>query len=725
MKLKALNIRTFFPVAAVVFLCVVAATHSAAQQPMVGGQRQAIPGAGSNQNISDPYGDMRRVGGNPFESGAENNANGTDNALNATRDTTKRKPRKPLESYFFDDSTRMRPNFAWNVDMARNRLKMIDIDTAMLGAQLDYPYLREDVGDAIIGPLGAGTIPINAGRRPQFRDWEFAQALYSYFYDPENAPFYNVKKPFTHLSYFTAGQKKYAEETLWATHAQNISPSTGFNANYRVRSARGIYAWQATRNRALSLAFNHTGKRYSIHAGYIYNMADLRENGGLVSDSSNQVLTSPISKLPENLPVRMTDARNLLKNNRYYLVQSFGFPLGRLSNDDMSIAGKPSVFFGNSIDYSRFWRKYTDTYANTLFTDPITNTKRSYYENWNISSTMSRDSIFESRLSARLFMQIQPWNRESIVGVLDAGVGVDNHQYYMFDMSKYLAGFGGRDVKNSWYIYGGAGGQFRKYMQWDAKARYVYGGYRSGDVDLTGNIDLSAFLRGRPITVSGAFTQSLSSPGYWTDNFFSNHFAWNNSFSKESLTRIDLGLKIPDLGFGAGVFQSLWVDKIYYGADCKPAQYGGSLSLSGLYIEENIPLWNLHLNHRVVVQSSSNNNVVPVPMTSAYLSYFYEFNVVKGVLRMQIGLDGWYTTSYYGFGYNPATMQFYNQREKKVGDFPMVDAFINAKWKRMRIILKMTHLNQGIIGSDLVFDVVHYPLNARVFKIGISWTFYD
>ena len=110
-------------------------------------------------------------------------------------------------------------------------------------------------------------------------------------------------------------------------------------------------------------------------------------------------------------------------------------------------------------------------------------------------------------------------------------------------------------------------------------------------------------------------------------------------------------------------------------------------------------------------------------LASVYLSYFYEFNVVKGVLRLQIGLDGRYNTKYAGFGYNPAIGQFYNRREyvedkdknKKlleVGGYPFIDLFAAAKWKRMRIFVKMQHLNdEPVRRTGTTSRLLHYPLN--------------
>jgi hypothetical protein len=154
------------------------------------------------------------------------------------------------------------------------------------------------------------------------------------------------------------------------------------------------------------------------------------------------------------------------------------------------------------------------------------------------------------------------------------------------------------------------------------------------------------------------------------------------------------------------------------------------VSVTGVYLREDLPIGlgaasRINLNHRVMLQWSTDQKVVPVPLASAYLSYSFEFNVVKDVLRLQIGVDGRYNTAYYAPGWNPGVGQFYNQREKQLGDYVWLDAFVNAKWKRMRILVKMEHLSDDMLGQRNFFSVLHYPMNRRVLKLGLSWNFYD
>ena len=91
---------------------------------------------------------------------------------------------------------------------------------------------------------------------------------------------------------------------------------------------------------------------------------------------------------------------------------------------------------------------------------------------------------------------------------------------------------------------------------------------------------------------------------------------------------------------------------------------------------------------------------------------------------MQTGFDLYYQTRWYGYAYMPATGRFYVQREKRLGNYPFMDAYLNVKIQRLRFFFKLQHFSSKLFGPDY-FTVVDYPMNQLFFKIGFSWTFYD
>ena len=648
-------------------------------------------------------------------------------------DTKKKRERRPLESYYFNDTTRALYNWKWNVDRYYNRVNIRPLDTTLADWRTDYVYYRKGVGDMALGGLGQSSQPVNWFDRNQDRDFTFARSYDAYTARLENVPFYNGKSALTNMTYLESGQKRYREEHFELVHSQNINPSTSANVSYKARSTMGRYDWQRTKNHALSVGVAHTGKRYSIHAAYMNNMVDTRENGGVVGEWA---IADTVFEMPSGVPMRLasSEAHNKYRNNAVFVKQAIAIPLERVTEYDFSVADLSAIYVGHQFDYNSWSKVYTDkrgTYSNERGNynketgEWESEDNLSYYDDWFISPETTRDSISERLISNKLFVQVQPWDRYGAISTIDGGVGYDIHTYSYLRLQDYVRGDMTRDKRSSWYIYGAASGMIKRYADWRADAKYHPSGYRGGDLSAGGEITLRAFIREHPLILRGRFSQSLRTPSYWQENLFSNHYVWFNSFDKESETRFEVNFSVPDIALEVGAWQGVMTNMIYYGNDSRVAQNPGTVSLTSLYARKDFRFAGFHLDHRALVQISSDEHVLPVPTFSAYLSYYYEFWVVRDVLRVQVGLDGRFNTAYYAPGYNPALSAFYNQREVKIGNYPYLDAFVSAKWKRMRILLKLQHLNQNLFGNGEYFQVARYPLNPRMFKFGISWSFYD
>ena len=648
-------------------------------------------------------------------------------------DTKKKRERRPLESYYFNDTTRALYNWKWNVDRYYNRVNIMPLDTTLADWRTDYVFYRKGVGDMALGGLGQSSQPTNWFDRNQDRDFTFARGYDAYTARLENVPFYNGKSALTNMTYLESGQKRYREEHFELVHSQNINPSTSANVSYKARSTMGRYDWQRTKNHALSVGVAHTGKRYSIHAAYMNNMVDTRENGGVVGEWA---IADTVFEMPSGVPMRLasSEAHNKYRNNAVFVKQAIAIPLERVTEYDFSVADLSAIYVGHQFEYNSWSKVYTDkrgTYSNERGNynketgEWESEDNLSYYDDWFISPETTRDSISERLISNKLFVQVQPWDRYGAISTIDGGVGYDIHTYSYLRLQDYVRGDMTRDKRSSWYIYGAASGMIKRYADWRADAKYHPSGYRGGDLSAGGEITLRAFIREHPLILTGRFRYELRSPGYWHENLFSNHYVWFNSFDKESETRFEVNFSVPDIALEVGAWQGVMTNMIYYGNDSRVAQNPGTVSLTSLYARKDFRFAGFHLDHRALVQISSDEHVLPVPTFSAYLSYYYEFWVVRDVLRVQVGLDGRFNTAYYAPGYNPALSAFYNQREVKIGNYPYLDAFVSAKWKRMRILLKLQHLNQNLFGNGEYFQVARYPLNPRMFKFGISWSFYD
>lgn len=681
----------------------------------------------NNQNPNDPNNPNNMLGSNPFQT-----QNGEEQPAMPTDSTKKKRLRKPLESYFFNDSIRALPNFSWTISRDYNQVHINPLDTTLATFRIDYPFYKEGVGHAAVGALGQASLPYNYFERPQYRDFSFAEGFDVYTYRMENVPFYNLKRPYFHFMYLESGQKKFREENFSLTLGHNISPTTGFNVNYRSRGTKGLYEWSRTKNHNLSVAVSHTGKRYSVHAGFINNHIETRENGGVVGEWAIRDTTF---EMPSGVPMRLTSsqATNIYRNNAFFVEQSYGIPLLPVTESDFSIANLPAVFIGHSFEYNSWSKVYKDvrgTYTDDRYERDdkgnfVPARDLEYYKNWFINPTQTRDSIYERVISNRVFIQAQPWDRNGVVGTVNGGVGLDLHTYSQFRLDSYLNGKYEKVGKSSYFVYGSVEGKIKKYVDWGADAKFYPSGYRGGDVSFGANLALTGYIRKRPLILEGRFRMETRSPDYWQENLFSNHYVWLTPLRKENETRFEVAFRVPDYAFEVGVWQGIVTDKIYYGADSQIAQDNGSVSVTSVYARKDFRIAGLHLDHKVLLQWSTNHRVIPVPLVSAFLSYYYEFWAVRNVLRVQFGVDGHFNTRYYAPGYNPALSEFFNQREIEVGNYPYMDLFLMGKWKRMRIFLKYQHINRDLFGNGEYFAIAKYPLNPGMFKMGISWGFYD
>ncbi|MBR2060509.1 MAG: hypothetical protein IJ979_01085, partial [Tidjanibacter sp.] len=129
--------------------------------------RTADYGRGNIEELSNA---LEQVGNNPYAAATEYDENGNPIVPEEQADSAKVKIKKPLESYFFSDSLRGERLLMWNLSTSTNNITFQPIDTLIDDFQSDYLFLKKDVGDAYLGPLGGASIPLNFFRRPDSRD---------------------------------------------------------------------------------------------------------------------------------------------------------------------------------------------------------------------------------------------------------------------------------------------------------------------------------------------------------------------------------------------------------------------------------------------------------------------------------------------------------------------------------------------------------------------------
>lgn len=642
----------------------------------------------------------------------------------AYKDSVIRNTPRLLHTYVFDDTTKYKRMFLWNADTYFNKPVSIDPDTTYNDWYTELPYQKNDAGATYLGISGAAMQYNNWFLRKDLKEFPFFDYYLPYSYTPETLPFYNTKTPYTELAYWGTlfANKKMEESNIKFLHTQNLTPSFNFNIVYTRYGAAGMLEHEKTDNRTFALTGNYLGKRYVAQGGYIYNRIKREENGG-VADPSMVLDTLVDAKV---IPVVLNKANNALKRNTLFITHSYGIPfkflqkrdsLGR--RDSLALGEGTMAYIGHSGDASFYSKKYTDEIS---LTDTLA--RDFYHNNFFINTTESADSMRVFKLENRFFINLQPWAKEAIVSNISAGLG---HQYlslYGFRQQFFLEG-NSTEKQNNMYMYFGAGGKLRKYFSWNGIGVYNFAGYYSNDFSIDGSMTFSSYPAGmkQGMHLTGKLHISQQRPNYFYNNAYTNHFIWENDFTKTTQTRIEGQLSIPDWNLEAFVGYALLKNNTYFDNMSVIRQNSDAMSILTAYVKKDLKLGHLHLNNKVLFQVSSNNEVVPLPDLSLDLRYFFQFDVVKNVLTAQLGANATFTTEYYAQGYNPALGVFYNQDVEKIGNNPYIDLFANLQWKRASIFVKYVNMAQGWPDGDY-FSAFRYIKPQKALKLGIHWPFY-
>ncbi|MDR1552169.1 MAG: putative porin [Prevotellaceae bacterium] len=616
-----------------------------------------------------------------------------------------------LLTYIFGEWHKSTLVFSWKHNPYFNTVERIPInDTFPDAVRIEYPFLKTSTGASFLGAAGSAAVSHDFFQRKNNEYFKFFEPYDVYAFNPDNTPFYNTKRPFTVLSYQTAGSKLTEESNIRVLHTQNIKPELNIGLLYQRYGTKGQYINEATDNKAFSLFADYTGKRYVAHAAYTFNNISNRENGGIINDSD--ITDTVISS--ENIDVNISNARNILRKQTLFLTHSLGVPLDffRKNKTETKIGEGTLIYLGNSLEYTTFKRIYAD----------VNGENENYYQNWYYNISRSRDLSRTSFFDAKVFAKLQPWASDAIISTIAGGLGYRNQKYYVFNPGQYLTNVN-TSSENDLYFYANAAGKFSKYFEWNGYTRYFITGKTNFTVD--GNIRVSLYPVTNGIHFKGRFLFQYYEPNFFEKNYYSNHLIWNNDFETTTRTQIEGSVSIPDWDMELGIKQALIQNYIYNDTSALPQQHNGNLSVTSFFVRKNFKLGLFRFDNEILMQISGNEKVLPLPRISVHAAWYLQAALVKSVLTAQIGLDVRYNTRYYAYAYNPALGDFHVQEEKKIGNFPYLEAFVNLKWKRTVIFVKMANVIKNSFGSEY-FSALHYPRNnTMLLRLGLTWHFFN
>ena len=281
-----------------------------------------------------------------------------------------------------------------------------------------------------------------------------------------------------------------------------------------------------------------------------------------------------------------------------------------------------------------------------------------------------------------------------------------------------------------------------KHLHYKALAEFWLVGKDVGDIKLDGSGDLNMRLLGDTADVRLKAFYHLTNPNFLQRRYHSKFFSWeHDNFNKQMQTHLEAEFFLRRTGTTLracydniqnytylGISYNKKVEDeatITTGYTADMMQSSANISLITLALEQNFRLGILNWENRLTYQKSSQSELLAVPDFNYYTNLYLNFTIAR-VLRIHFGADMRYFTSYYAPEYCPQIGQFAVQQNTalrtKVGNYPLVNVYVNLKLKQCRFFVMVSHVNAKS-GNRNYFFTPHHPLNESVLRFGLSWDF--
>ncbi|MEO8515953.1 MAG: putative porin [Flavobacterium sp.] len=513
--------------------------------------------------------------------------------------------------------------------------------------------------------------------------------------------YYSVATPLTELYFKTVleqGQSVDAFITL------NTSENLNFSLAYKGLRSLGKYvnSLSSTGNFRFTTSYFTKNKRYIANLHLVGQDISNDENGGVIDVED---FTSGNSQFTERarLDVYLEDANSLLKGKRYFVDHTFRINAKENVNNisiDHQFNYETKFFqFTKTTETERFGQGYVSANYNDL-------TKNNIMYN-RLGATFSNSLIGKFNFFIEDFQYNYFYKRIIISNNLITIPSSNNNK---------LNAVGGKYFYNKKKINGYA-------LLSKSVSKQTFS-----------TVDVFAQFKWNEKNHFSAQYLNLSKVPDLNYTLYQSDFIsynWKNNFKNEKINTVKVNATTQWLS--AELQLSTLDDHLYFSDDdtsdtiviSTPKQYTKTINYLSIKGSKEFRLGKFALDNTVLFQQvTQEDNILNVPKIVTRNTLYYTNYFFKKALYLQTGFTFQYFSKYYSNTYNPLIGEFYVQDKTKIGDFPLLDFFINARVRQTRIFLKAEHFNSSFSGRDY-FSAPNYPYKDFIVRFGLVWNFFQ
>ena len=593
------------------------------------------------------------------------------------------------------------------------------LDTTLtIKKEYKYNYLRKD--DFELMPFANIGQPYNklgvSFERKNNYPKLGAKARHFNYAEMEEVNYYNVATPMSDLLFKTTFEQG---QLLDALVTFNTSERLNFSIGFEGMRSLGKYQFNQGESGNFKFTSNYVTKngRYDIRAHIAAQDMTNEENGGLLNPESEFVTKEDNFDEPAKINIRFNNATNKILGKRYFFDHRYKLIK---KQKDSSRVEKTSLAIGHQFNYETKFYQFKQATQNAYFGEALL-------------------AVINDKASLKtMYNQVSLDFYNATLGSLQANLSMYSYNYFFNSL------FISEDQVVQNQLQGeeiALGANYKKRIggfMVDGAFKYNLSG------DLTGTIiDASASYQ---INENNKLKASLHSSARMPDfNFLLyqseyQNYNWQNTanFEKESVNSLAFDLESKTWGNLSANISTI-NNYTYFAFDpnqivvegaenafIRPFQEANSIEYLKVKYSKEIKVGKFALNNTVMYQNvNQSNKVFNVPQLVTRNTLYFSSDIFKKAMFIQTGFHFKYFTSYTMDAYNPVLGEFYLQNQEKLGGFPMLDFFINAKVQQTRIFLKAEHFNSSFSQQRTYFSAPNYPYRDFVIRFGLVWNFFS
>ena len=583
--------------------------------------------------------------------------------------------------------------------------------------------------------------------RREARDFIYADAYDYYITTPEKAYFYDTRLPYTHVVYNQMSSSTNRDDHLKGVLTWNFGRKINVGADLDYIYSRGQYLSNGDKLLSYRLFGSYRSDRYELYA-YLsnYNFVNY-ENGGLQND---RYLTHPeeftVGRQEvqrKDYPVRFYDTWNRVRGKQYYLSHrySLGFmrPTGQTDEDGNPLERFiPVSSLIHTLEYEDNSRRFISNmpvdsidsrYQRTAYVYGIDESLNDLASSWNLKNTLAlslREGFQDwAKFGLATFATIE--KRRFKLPARAPGLTYDERNGSGPNPIPDRLDYPRSETHDEFSVYLGADLSRRKgtILTYNARGELGMLGDDLGEFRLSGELQTKFPLFGKEASVkANAYLRNVR-PAFFQRYHHSRYFWWDPETRKLDNTQqfyaggeVHLESSRTTLAAGTETIRNY----TYFNLLGLPEQYGGALQVVSARLKQDFRFRAFGWENEAVYQlSSAGPETLPLPLVSVYSNLYVHFKLAK-VLTVQMGTDVHYHTLYYAPYYEPATQQFQVQNEKKIGNYPLINGYLNFHLKQARFFAMFYNLGSAFL-DPAYFSLLHYPLNPMTLKLGVAVVF--